>query len=74
MEFYHYYYYWPLCAAGRILVPWPGIEPEPPALGMLSLNHWTTREVLQWNSWNGIIEPEKEMKYEYMLPPGWNLK
>ena len=23
-------------------VPWPGIEPGPPALGARSLNHWTT--------------------------------
>ena len=28
------------------LVPWPGIEPGPPALGALSPSHWTTREVL----------------------------
>ena len=28
-----------------ILVPWPGIEPMPPALGAWSLNHWTAREV-----------------------------
>ena len=27
------------------LVPWPGIKPAPPALGVQSLNHWTTREV-----------------------------
>ena len=27
------------------LVPWPGIEPGPPALGAQSLSHWTTREV-----------------------------
>ena len=27
------------------LVPWLGIEPEPPALGAWSLSHWTTREV-----------------------------
>ena len=27
------------------LVPWPGIEPGPPALGAWSLSHWTTREV-----------------------------
>ena len=27
------------------LVPWPGIEPEPPALGVWSLSHWTAREV-----------------------------
>ena len=28
------------------LVPWPGIEPRPPALEVWSLSHWTTREVL----------------------------
>ena len=27
------------------LVPPPGIEPRPPALGARSLTHWTTREV-----------------------------
>ena len=27
------------------LVPWPGIEPRPPALGAHSLSHWTTRKV-----------------------------
>ena len=27
------------------LVPWPGIEPRPPALGARSFNDWTTREV-----------------------------
>ena len=29
------------------LVPWPGIEPRPPALGAWSLSHWTTGEVLK---------------------------
>ena len=29
------------------LVPRPGIEPGPPALGAQSLTHWTTREVPQ---------------------------
>ena len=27
------------------LVPWPGIEPRPPALWVRSLSHWTTRQV-----------------------------
>ena len=27
------------------LIPWPGIELRPPALGVWSLSHWTTREV-----------------------------
>ena len=26
------------------LVPWPGIEPRPPAWGAQSLSHWATRE------------------------------
>ena len=29
-----------------LLVPWLGIEPVAPALGVQSLNHWTTMEVL----------------------------
>ena len=28
------------------LLPWPEIEPGPPALAAQSLNHWTTRQVL----------------------------
>ena len=35
--------FWPCCAACTILVPWPGMEPAPPALEVWSLNHWTTR-------------------------------
>ena len=35
------------CAACRVLVPWPGIKPKPPALGAQSLYHWIAREVLQ---------------------------
>ena len=27
------------------LVPWTGIEPQPPALGLRSLSHWTPRDV-----------------------------
>ena len=30
------------------LVPWPGIEPRPPALGAWSLSHWTTGKVSGW--------------------------
>ena len=36
---------WPHHAACGILVPWPGIKPMFPVLGVWSLNHWTTREV-----------------------------
>ena len=30
------------------LVPWPGIEPGPPALGEQSLSYWITKEVSKW--------------------------
>ena len=33
------------------LVPWPGIDPRPPALGARSLSHWITREVPAYHSW-----------------------
>ena len=38
--------FWPHPEACRILVPQPGMEPMPPAVDALSLNHWTIREVL----------------------------
>ena len=34
-----------LVACANDVVPWPGIEPRPPALGARSLTHWTTRKV-----------------------------
>ena len=36
------------CCSMQDPVPWPGIEPRPPALGAWSRNHWITREVLVW--------------------------
>ena len=35
----------PASEAHGILVPQPRIEPKPPALEALSLNHWITKEV-----------------------------
>ena len=34
-----------LCGKNRTLVPWAGIEPTPPAVWTLTLNHWTSGEV-----------------------------
>ena len=34
-----------VAACVQDLVPRPGNEPGPPALGVQSLTHWTTREV-----------------------------
>ena len=36
---------WTLGCSTWNLVPWPGIEPGPPVLGVQSLSHWPTREV-----------------------------
>ena len=58
--FFYYYYYlfiwlsWVLISAHGLfscsmwdLVPWPEIEPGPPALGPQNLSHWTTRGASQ---------------------------
>ena len=37
---------WTLSCSMWDVVPWPGIEPRPPALGVQSLSRWTTRKVL----------------------------
>ena len=37
-------YFWPRCTACGVLVPWPGIEPVPPAVEVRNPNHWTARE------------------------------
>ena len=39
-----FFFFWPHPAVCGILVPWPGIKPGAPAVRMLSLKHWTTRE------------------------------
>ena len=45
--FFFFFSFFPLhLKACEISVPWPGIQPEPPALEAQSLNHWTTREVI----------------------------
>ena len=43
--FFFNFIFWLRCMSCGMLVPRPGIEPVPPALGAQSLNHWTTREV-----------------------------
>ena len=42
------FFFWLYPMACRILVPWPGIEPTPPAVEAWSLNHWIAREVLHY--------------------------
>ena len=47
-------------AGCRILVPWPGIEPVPPAVEAQSLNHWTAREVPLGNFEDTVINTDCE--------------
>ena len=39
--FVFYFFGWPSCTACGILVPQPGMQAVPPAVGVWSLNHWT---------------------------------
>ena len=39
------FFFWPHHVAGRILIPWTGIQLMPPAVEERSLNHLTSREV-----------------------------
>ena len=41
-SFIFYFFFWPHCIRGRILVPCPGMEPTPLEA---YLKHWTMREV-----------------------------
>ena len=43
--FFFFFFFWPHCVACGILVPQPGIKPIFSALGVKSLNHWTSREI-----------------------------
>ena len=42
---FSFFFFCPHCVACGILFPWPGMEPELPAVEAQSLNHYTTREV-----------------------------
>ena len=45
------------------LVPWPGIEPRPPALGARSLSHWITRDILGFELLVCVIYEDWRSKY-----------
>ena len=47
VTFIYLFIYGHACMSCRILVPPPGIEPVPPAVEVLSPNHWTAREFPQ---------------------------
>ena len=50
-----FFFFWPHLAACRILVPWPGMEPTPPAVEAWNLNHWTAREVPTVGFWTSFF-------------------
>ena len=43
---------WILSCGMWDLLPWRGIEPGPPGLGVWILSHWTTRELPRGNNFN----------------------
>ena len=57
----YYLDYCPIVACGifpcSILDPvsWPGIEPRPPALGVQSLSHWTTKDVPEFITFYNLV-------------------
>ena len=56
------------CTIGyRILVPWPGIEPMPPALEAENLNHWTTREAPDLPCFTVALRLGKQSQMAQML-------
>ena len=62
------YLFLPCHEVWRILTPWPRIKPVPPAVGGWRLNHWTFKEVLIFQFFNGMKQPCMEYsKYAYFL-------
>ena len=46
--FFFFFLFWPLCAACQILVPQQGVQSMATAMEARGLNHWTSREVLEF--------------------------
>ena len=57
--------------ACEILVPQPGIELRPPALGAHSLNHWFSRQVVS-NSWDPMdCSPQAPLSMGFSRQEYW---
>ena len=75
-----FFFFWPHHMAFRILVPWPGIEPQPSAVKAPSPNHWTAREVptidcLFRNSRTYFVLPKLNIKtFIYLKEPSYTEK
>ena len=61
------FFFWPRCAACGILVPRSGIGPRTPALGVWSLNHWTTREVPPFTVLKVIEIPQRSLAFLWVI-------
>ena len=59
---------WTLSCGMWDLVPWPGIEPRLPAVGVQSLSHWTTGEVPKVWLWS--IKVTSRMTWFDLQRPG----
>ena len=55
------------------LVPWPGIEPGPLALGAQSLSDWTIRKSPLEGSWAELTWPENRREANYWAFVLWQL-
>ena len=58
------------------LVPWPGMEPGPPALGAQTVSHWTAREVpkkIYLNFYKNLVFSENVLFCLGSSPCSWHL-
>ena len=61
------YVSWPYLAAGRILVPRPGIKPMLPAKQEWILNHGTAREVSEVLDLKNLTKCSKDQRKEFTV-------
>ena len=73
-------WFWLTPVACGILVPPPGMEPVPPVVKVQSLNHWTTREVLDLSLLDSLLvtfswaPTHQYLNLEIPFPPAlWNM-
>ena len=53
------------CTMWHVELPWPGIEPTPPAVEAQSLNHWTTWEALMGSFYNKQVDENGTEQKEF---------
>lgn len=63
-----FFFFWPCFVAYELLVPQPGMEPRPPALGGQSLSQWATSEIPVARFWSWNQEPSQALSDLSHLP------